>query len=73
MAYRTRGYTDIDAMIDNEHPDLVTACLPNEEHFARTLRLVHLGIPLLVEKPLAFNLEEADALLAAATERTLRP
>jgi predicted dehydrogenase len=70
-AYGTAPYTDVDAMLDEQHPDLVTVCLPNEGHFAPTLHLVERGVPLLVEKPLVFDLAEADALLAAAAERDL--
>jgi len=67
----TRAYTDIDEMLDREHPDLVSVCLPNEEHFATTLQLVRAGVALLVEKPLVFDLAEADALLGEAEARGL--
>ena len=58
-------------MLAAERPDLVTVCLPNEDHFATTLRLIRAGVPLLVEKPLVFDLAEADVLLAEAAERGL--
>ncbi len=63
------GYTSIDAMLGSESPDLVTVCLPNEEHFAPTLELLAGGVPLLVEKPLVFEMGEADRLLAEAESR----
>lgn len=63
------AYTDIGRMLDTEQPDLVTASLPNEHHFEPTMRLLESGVPLLVEKPLVFELTEADALLARAAER----
>lgn len=62
------GYTDIGQMLETEHPDLVTVSLPNEHHFEPTMRLLESGLPLLVEKPLVFELAEADALLAKARE-----
>ena len=46
-------------------------CLPNEGHFEPTLRVIRAGFPLLVEKPLVFDLGEADTLLAEAAERDL--
>ncbi|PZF65149.1 gfo/Idh/MocA family oxidoreductase [Curtobacterium sp. MCBD17_013] len=64
-----RAYTDIDRMIEAERPDLVSVSLPNEEHFEPTMRLLEHGIPLLVEKPLVFDLHQADTLLAAAAEQ----
>ena len=65
-AYGTRAYTSIARMLETEHPDLVTVSLPNEAHFAPTLELLRAGVPLLVEKPLVFDLDEADQLLEAA-------
>ncbi|MET9275967.1 Gfo/Idh/MocA family oxidoreductase [Kribbella sp. NPDC003557] len=67
--YRATPYTDLDLMLERERPDLVTVCLPNEDHYDVTLRLVRTGVPLLVEKPLVFDLAEADALLDAAGDR----
>ena len=70
-AYRTRAYTDIEQMLDCEMPDFVSLCLPNQGHFAATLQIIEAEIPLLVEKPLTFDLDEADVLLAAAEKRDL--
>ena len=58
-------------MLAQAKPDLVTVCLPNEAHFEPTLHLIRAGVPLLVEKPLVFDLEEADTLLAEAAARDL--
>lgn len=71
-AYGAAPYTDVATMLERERPHLVTVCLPNEEHFAPTMHLIEAGAPaLLVEKPLVFELDEADALLAAAARRNL--
>jgi predicted dehydrogenase len=69
--FGTRGYNDIDEMLSRERPDLVTVCLPNQQHFDATLRVIRAGRPLLVEKPLVFDLAEADTLLAEARQRGL--
>lgn len=70
-AYGTLGFTDLDVMLERARPDLVTVCLPNEQHFEVTLRIVKAGVPLLVEKPLVFDLDEADTLLVEAAKRGL--
>lgn len=70
-AFGARPYTVLDEMLDRERPDLVSVCLPNQDHFATTLGLVRAGVPLLVEKPLVFDLVEADTLLAEAAARDL--
>lgn len=67
--FGVRAYTDLDAMLDTERPDLVSLCLPNQGHFAPTMRVVERGYPLLVEKPLVFETAEAEALLKAAGDR----
>jgi predicted dehydrogenase len=70
-AFDTAPFTDLDTMLDQTRPDLVTVCLPNEAHYAPTLHLLQRGVPLLVEKPLVFDLDEADALLAEAERQGL--
>jgi predicted dehydrogenase len=65
------AYQDIDQMLEKERPDLVSLCLPNQGHFQATLRVIEAGFPLLVEKPLVFDLREADTLLNEAAKRSL--
>lgn len=69
--FETKPYVDLDEMLATETPDLVSLCLPNESHFDTTLRVIQGGFPLLVEKPLVFNLDEADRLLQEAEDRDL--
>ncbi len=69
--YGVRSYIDLEQMLETEKPDLVSVCLPNEGHFAPTLQIIRAGVPLLVEKPLVFELPEADLLLAEAAKRDL--
>lgn len=64
-------YLDVQDMLDRERPDLVSLCLPNLEHFEPTLQVIRAGYPLLVEKPLAFDVEEARRLLDEAAGRGL--
>lgn len=69
--YGVRAYVDVGEMLDKERPDLVSLCLPNQGHFDATLQVIQAGYPLLVEKPLVFDLVEADTLLAEAAKRNL--
>lgn len=69
--YGVRAYTDIAQMLETERPDLVSLSLPNQGHFAPTLQVIQAGFPLLVEKPLVFDLGEADTLLTEAAKRDL--
>ncbi len=69
--FGTRYYLDIDEMLNAERPDLVSLSLPNQGHFEATLAVIRAGYPLLVEKPLVFDLDEADRLLREAEQRDL--
>ena len=69
--FDTTPYVDLDEMLATETPDLVSLCLPNEGHFDTTLHVIEAGFPLLVEKPLVFDLDEADRLLQEADDRHL--
>ncbi len=69
--FRARPYTSLAAMLDAEQPDLVSLCLPNEEHFDTTLEVIRAGVPLLVEKPLVFEPWQAEYLLVEAAKRDL--
>jgi myo-inositol 2-dehydrogenase/D-chiro-inositol 1-dehydrogenase len=69
--FGVRGYTEIAEMLEREQPDLVSISLPNQDHFAPTLQVIEAGYPLLVEKPLVFDLGEADTLLREAERRGL--
>jgi predicted dehydrogenase len=46
--------------------EAVSIAVPTESHAAVALPLLHAGIPVLVEKPMASSPAEADALIAAA-------
>jgi myo-inositol 2-dehydrogenase/D-chiro-inositol 1-dehydrogenase len=69
--FGTHAYLDVGEMLERERPDLVSLCLPNQGHFATTLQVIQAGVPLLVEKPLVFDLAEADTLIEAAAQREL--
>ena len=66
-----RYYLDIEEMLAAEKPDLVSVSLPNMGHYEPTLKVIRAGYPLLVEKPLVFELDEAEILLREAEERGL--
>ncbi len=52
--------------------EAVTIAVPTPVHAEVGLRALELGIPVLMEKPLAATLEEADCLIAAARRRGLQ-
>jgi predicted dehydrogenase len=62
--HRTRALYDAQDL--RGEIDAVTVAVPTERHREVATPLLEAGIPVLVEKPLARTLEEADAMIAAA-------
>jgi predicted dehydrogenase len=48
--------------------DAVTIAVPTERHLEVALPFLHARVPVLVEKPMARSLAEADAMIAAAAK-----
>lgn len=65
--YGTEAFTSPSALTGRV--DAVSIAAPTNAHVALALPLVEAGVPVLVEKPIAFSLEEADRLLEAARRR----
>lgn len=64
--YHTRPYTDYRQMLDEQQPDAVAICVPTSSHMEVALEVIQRGIHLLIEKPIALNIEEAKTLISAA-------
>lgn len=66
-------YRDYGRMLEDPEVHLVDLCVPNAQHAAMAIRAFEAGKHVLVEKPIALTLEDADRMIAAATahERTL--
>ena len=69
--YGVPYFTDIQQMLEETKPDLISMCLPNKGHFDATLEVIQAGYPLLVEKPLVFSMDEANTLMEEAEKRDL--
>jgi predicted dehydrogenase len=61
---RARPVFDARDLLD--HVDAVTVAVPTDQHHRVVLPFLEAGIPVLVEKPMARTLAEADAMIAAA-------
>ena len=64
--FGAHAYTDLDALLANEKIDAATVAVPTIAHLAVARTLLEAGIDVLVEKPLAVDLAEADALIELA-------
>ncbi|MGI9041542.1 MAG: Gfo/Idh/MocA family protein [Gemmatimonadales bacterium] len=66
----TEGFTDLDELLSRV--EAVTVAVPTPAHAAVGLRALERGVPVLMEKPLAAGVEEADALVHSAERRGLQ-
>ncbi|KAF6587338.1 MULTISPECIES: Gfo/Idh/MocA family protein [Paenibacillus] len=65
-------YTDYHLMLQNEDIDLIAICTESGSHGAIALDCLHAGVNLIIEKPIALSLEEADAIIELAVEKKLK-
>jgi predicted dehydrogenase len=65
-AHATRGYVSLEELLAKEKPEAVTIAVPTENHHAAVMEALASGCHVLVEKPIAATLAQADELVAAA-------
>lgn len=58
-------FTDMEAMMEAVDPGAVSVLTPSGSHAEHTLRLAPFGKPIVVEKPMALTLADADAMIRA--------
>jgi predicted dehydrogenase len=63
--FGTKVIPDLDALAD-ERIDAISLAVPTKEHARVGCLLLDAGMDVLVEKPMAVSLEEADSLIGAA-------
>ena len=69
--YDTIAYADHHALLDDPTIDAVAICVPSGLHAQVTLDALDAGKHVLVEKPIALKLEDADRMIARAKEKNL--
>lgn len=65
------GYTDIQRMLEEEQPDVVSVAVPTAEHLSAAKVALEAGVHVLVEKPIASTLEQARELINLADTKGL--
>jgi myo-inositol 2-dehydrogenase / D-chiro-inositol 1-dehydrogenase len=63
-----RAFDNFETAIQESGADVVDICLPNFLHARVCLAALNAGKHVIIEKPLAMTLEEADSMIAAAKE-----
>ena len=66
--YGAKGYTEYSELLENPEIEVVSVCVPTTFHHNVVMEAIKNGKHVLVEKPTAFTLEEAEEMIAAAKE-----
>ncbi len=65
---RVARYPEIDELLADDSIDLIDICLPTPLHREVAIKALRAGKNVLVEKPIALTLKDADAMIRAAQE-----
>jgi predicted dehydrogenase len=63
--YGVPGFGDMDRMMEEVRPDVAVVLTPSGMHAEHAIRLAAHGCHLVVEKPMALTLDDADAMIRA--------
>ncbi len=66
--YGAKGYTDYCELLQNPDIEVVSVCVPTTFHHAVVMEAIKHKKHILVEKPIAFTLTEAEEMIEAAKE-----
>lgn len=64
--FGAKTYTSVAAMADDPNVEVIWVSTPNQFHCEHTITAAERGKHVVVEKPMALNLEEAERMAAAA-------
>ena len=69
--YDAKGYTDFNELLSNPDIEVVSVCVPTTFHHAVVMEAIKNKKHVLVEKPIAYTLKEAEEMIKAAKEANI--
>ncbi len=70
--YNTKCYTDYKKLIDESALDLVAVATDSGEHAAVALYAIEHGVNVIIEKPVAMSIKDADRIIEAMKARRVK-
>lgn len=67
-----RAYDNLGIMLENEKPDVVHVLTPPDTHAQIAIQSMQAGCHVLVEKPMALSLHEAENMLIASSRNSVK-
>ena len=66
---QVKVYEDYHELLEKERPELVAVCTESGKHAAIALDCIAAGCNVIIEKPIALSLADADAIIKAGKEK----
>ena len=66
--FGAKGFSSVVELLDECQIDAVSVCTSDDRHREAAVQCLRAGVPVLLEKPIATNIDDADAIIAAADE-----
>lgn len=70
--YDAKGYADYEDLLKDPEIEVVSVCVPTTHHHNVVMSAIEHGKHVLVEKPIAFTLEEAEEMVSFAKEKGVK-
>jgi predicted dehydrogenase len=67
-----RAYGDFSRMLTEENLDFVDLCSPPQTHFPFSVQAMEAGLHVLMEKPMALSVSEADEMLSVSRNNNVK-
>jgi UDP-N-acetyl-2-amino-2-deoxyglucuronate dehydrogenase len=68
---KIKRYTDYHQLLDEQQPTLVAIATESGKHAAIALDCINAGCHVIIEKPLALSLDDADAIINTAKQKNV--
>lgn len=72
LSNKIKKYLDYKLMLEKEKPELVAICTESGKHGKIALDCVEANANLIIEKPIALSLEEADLIIEKANKKNIK-
>ena len=72
LPIETKKYIDYEEMLKYEKLELIAICTESGKHGQIALDCIDAGVNLIIEKPIALSLEEADMIILKAKEKKIK-
>jgi predicted dehydrogenase/nucleoside-diphosphate-sugar epimerase len=72
LVENAKAYDDLATLLQEERPDAVHILTPPDTHAKLAIQAMEAGCHVLVEKPMALAVQEADSMIAAARDNRVK-